>query len=77
MYREMPDNEIDSGWRFFSGVGEDEDYINDPDNTEIFDINTVANYDPSIIPFLDALVGCAFEKTPDDDDFVLVDEDYA
>ena len=50
MYREKPDREIDSGWRFFSGT-ENQDYANDVSNVMVFDVNTIANYDPSIIPY--------------------------
>jgi hypothetical protein len=34
-------------------------------------VNTVANYDRSIVPFLGAPVGSAFERA-DDDQFVAV-----
>lgn len=62
MYREEPDNEIDSGWRFMSGF-ENEEYMDDPDKHAVYDVNTIANYDPSIVPLLDSPVGSAFEKT--------------
>jgi hypothetical protein len=63
MYRESPDveNEVDSGWRFFSGT-EDDAYANDPDNLQIYDVNTIANYDREIIPFLDAPAPVAFAR---------------
>jgi len=61
MYREEPDREIDSGWRFMSGYESDE-YMADPDNLSVYDVNTIANYDPDIIPFLDFPVGSAFER---------------
>jgi hypothetical protein len=61
MYREEPDNEWDSGWRFFSG-GESDDYCSNPSNFEVYDVNTIANYDPDIIPFLDSPSGSAFER---------------
>src|SRR5688572_23250583 len=61
MYREQPDQEIDSGWRFMSGYESDE-YANNPDNLGIYDVNTIANYDPDIIPFLAAPDGSAFER---------------
>jgi hypothetical protein len=64
MYREEPDDELDSGWRFFSGF-EDDAYSNEPSHLAIYDVNTIANYDPSIIPFLDAPFGSAFEKGDD------------
>ena len=61
MYRQKSDNAQDSGWRFFSGE-ESEEYTNDPNNTSIFDVNTIANYDSSIIPFLDSSSGSVFER---------------
>jgi hypothetical protein len=63
MYREGPDDELDSGWRFFSGQ-ESQDYVDDADNSAMYDVNTIANYDPEIIPLLDAPVGAAFERGP-------------
>lgn len=71
MYREEPDNEIDSGWRFMSGFESDE-YMDDPENMAIYDVNTIANYDPSIIPFLNAPMGSAFEKTQESERFEVV-----
>lgn len=62
MYRGNPVNPQDSGWCFFSGINEDEAYMNDSANSTVFDVNTIANYDPSIIPFLDAPLGSVFER---------------
>ena len=61
LYREEPSNSSfpDSGWRFFSG-DENEEYTDNPDNFNIFDLNTICNYDTSIIPLLDSNIGCAF-----------------
>lgn len=61
MYREMPDNGQDSGWRFFSGDESDE-YVNDPDNIALYDINTIAAIDPDIVPHLNSPAGSAFER---------------
>lgn len=61
MYREPPVDEYDSGWRFFSG-NEDDAYLADPDNVAIYDVNTIANYDPDIIKFLDAPIGAELER---------------
>lgn len=61
MYRENPDNEIDSGWRFFSGL-ESQEYVDEPNNLEIYDVNTIANYDPEIIKYLSAPIGSAFGR---------------
>ncbi len=61
MYRENSRNENDSGWSFFSGYETDQ-YINNPKNTQIFDVNTIANYDQDIIPFLNSPINSAFER---------------
>jgi hypothetical protein len=60
-YREKPDNAGDSGWRFFAG-NESDAYLDNPANSGIYDVNTIANYDPEIIPFLKSPVGSAFER---------------
>jgi hypothetical protein len=61
MYREAPDFEGDSGWRFFSGT-ESPEYLDDPSHTDVYDVNTIANYDPAIIPLLNSPAGSAFER---------------
>jgi hypothetical protein len=71
MYRQAPDNNFDSGWRFMSGF-ESDAYMDDPANHSVYDVNTIANYDPSIIPFLNAPAGSAFEKASESERFVLV-----
>ncbi|ARU31589.1 hypothetical protein CAP31_07755 [Sulfuriferula sp. AH1] len=63
MYREATTRTEDSGWRFFSG-DENQDYINDLSHTGVYALNTVANYDPDIIPYLNTPAPCAFEKIP-------------
>ena len=68
MYREEPDNDIGSGWRFFSG-DETQDYADTPDNFAIYDVNTICNYDPAIIPLLNAPYGSAFGRIPGSDKF--------
>jgi hypothetical protein len=60
-YREQPTDDIDSGWRFFAGE-ESQAYADDPGNYGIYDVNTICNYDPEIIPLLNAPVGSAFER---------------
>jgi len=71
MYREEPDNEVDSGWRFMSGFENDE-YMDNPDNHEVYDVNTIANYDPSIIPFLNSEIGSVYEKADGNEQFSAV-----
>lgn len=64
-YRERPDGQYpDSGWRFFSGE-EDEAYINDIGHTGVYDLNTICNYDPDIIPLLSAPFGAAYARGED------------
>lgn len=71
MYREVPDNNLDSGWRFLAG-NESEEYMENPQNFGLFDINTIANYDPIICQHLDSAVGTAFIR--DGESFRLDDE---
>ena len=70
-YREEPVDDSDSGWRFFAG-DESEEYVNDPANFEIYDVNTIANHDESIITVLDSPAGSSFEKPEDSLEFVEV-----
>ena len=63
MYREKPSPHFpDSGWRFFAGEESDE-YTQDPDNFQIFDLNTICNYDKDIIPYLESCCGSAYIRT--------------
>ena len=60
-YREEPDNGWDSGWRFTAGDESDE-YMDDPNNSAIYKLNTICNDDPDIIPLLNTPAPCAFER---------------
>lgn len=68
MYRQEPSNQADSGWVFLSG-DESQDYLDDPRNLAFYDVNTIANYDPSIIPLLTAPIGSAYVRDPDNLEF--------
>lgn len=73
-YREEPNSSLpDTGWRFFAG-NESDEYLDDPDNSGVFCLNTIANYDRDIIPFLDSPIGSAFYRDPETGDFVLDEE---
>jgi hypothetical protein len=74
MYREEPDNDVDSGWRFMSGR-ESDAYMDYAGNHGAYDVNTIANYDRDIIPFLDAPIGSAFEREDGIGPFVEIDEE--
>ena len=49
MLREEPtEGNPDSGWRFMAG-NEDDEYMDNPDNHHVFALNTICNYDLSLI----------------------------
>lgn len=73
-YREEPKNDLDSGWRFLSGQ-ESPGYMNDPAYHGVYDVNTIANYDPDVIPLLDAPAGSAFEREEGGGKFVPVEDE--
>ena len=74
MYRDNSSRIEDSGWRFFAG-DENDDYMADASKHSVYAVNTIANYDPSIIPYLDSPIGSAFERHPDAQGFVKVDDE--
>ena len=62
IYRDNPVGKYpDSGWCFFAGDESDE-YANDPSNSGVYHLNTICNYDPDIIPFLDSDYGTAYYR---------------
>lgn len=65
-YREKPDAKFpgDSGWRFLAGQ-EDDKYLSDPKNFNAFEINTICNYDESILSILNSEINSAFVKKGD------------
>jgi hypothetical protein len=71
MYREAPQNELDSGWRFFAGT-EDQAYIDDLTHSEVYDVNTIANYEPAILPYLQYPVGSELERQSGTNKFDLL-----
>ena len=81
-YRETPeagDKDWDSGWRFFCG-DEDNEYVNNPENIGIYDINTLLGIDKSILPYLQATEGSAFEREDENACFTMsqdIDTDRA
>lgn len=73
MYREKPSNEMDSGWRIFSGY-EDQEYTDNPDNTGIYAPQTILEIDPSIADLLLNPVGSVFEREDEDSEWYEVDD---
>jgi hypothetical protein len=73
MIREKPSFEHDSGWQFFSGT-ESQEYADNPDNLAIYKVNTIANLDRSIIPYLHLPVGSQLERVEGTELFHLISE---
>ncbi len=73
MYHEESDRKSDSGWRIFSGT-ETQDYVDNSDNSAVYDLNTIANYDKAIIPYLELPIGTKLERIPKTDRFEAIDE---
>jgi hypothetical protein len=71
MYRERPNDSDDSGWTFFAG-DESDDYLKDPVNLAMYEVNTIANHDPAIIPLLDSPFMSAFHRAAESDEFTPV-----
>lgn len=61
LYREGPDRDDDSGWRFTTGYESDE-YMDDFDNFSYVSLGAVLKQDDSIILFLDRETGSSFVK---------------
>lgn len=69
LYREEPDNDNDSGWRFAANDESDE-YMDDPENIAFVSIGAVLSRDDSFIELLDAPAGAAFVRDPGTQAFV-------
>ena len=72
MYREAGTNG-DSGWRFFSGL-EDQEYVDNPDNIAIYDIETILSIDESVKPYLDSIGNVAYERTDKQEKFEQISD---
>ena len=58
-YRSEPCDEMDSG-RIFAHGTEGDNYIDDPNNSRAYHIDTIARLHPEIVPHLNGPVGSAF-----------------
>uniref|UniRef100_A6VVG2 Immunity protein Imm33 domain-containing protein n=1 Tax=Marinomonas sp. (strain MWYL1) TaxID=400668 RepID=A6VVG2_MARMS len=72
MYREEPDYEDDSGWRFTAGDETDE-YMEDSDNSSYVSLGAVLREDDSILQLLEREVGVAFVKD-ENGNFIELDD---
>lgn len=56
MYREESTNQQDNGWRFLSDI-DDQEYVNNPENSVVWDFNRIAEIEPAIIALYNYPVG--------------------
>lgn len=73
MYRENPIEKEDSGWRFLSGL-EDQEYLDEPSNSRFIGLNTMANMENKIITHLKKPRGTELERSSASEDFSTVEE---
>lgn len=67
MYREQPSPDYpDSGWRFFEGT-ESKEYIQNVEHISVVRLNTICNYDPAIVDYLNCSYGTYFVRDKDGD----------
>lgn len=66
LYREKPMNDQapDSGWRIFAG-DETNAYLGDATNFDFYHLNTICNYDETIIELLNAPYGTEYHRNPE------------
>ena len=64
MQRNESSQEGDSGWLFKDG-SEDQAYLDDPGNVSLMAVNTIANFDTDVLPFLMYPAGSAVERGAD------------
>lgn len=69
LYREEPDHEDDSGWRFTANDETDE-YMEDSDNSAYVSIGAVLSKDDSFIALLESPAGSAFVRDSESGQFV-------
>ncbi|MEI6696794.1 MAG: DUF2185 domain-containing protein [Bacteroidota bacterium] len=75
MYREeiQEDAENDSGWRFLAGT-ESEEYVADEKNSKVFEVETIADFDPAIKAYLHLPEGSELERIENSDKFQILEE---
>ncbi len=73
MVRSETERPGDSGWLFTSGT-ESQAYMDEAANFEVYDVNTIANYDSDIVPFLQAPPGSSYERPDNAGAFAPLDD---
>ncbi|MES2319055.1 MAG: DUF2185 domain-containing protein [Pseudomonadota bacterium] len=74
LYREAPDNERDSGWRFTANDESDE-YMDDSKNTVFVSVGAVLSKDDSFIHLLDSPEGSSFAFDARTQSFTALDDE--
>jgi hypothetical protein len=70
-YRDVPENNIDSGWRFLYG-DEDEDYLDNPTNAETIYLEQALSINPALDNILSAPAGSEFEWDDEQEIYVEI-----
>ena len=65
-FRDEPTNERDSGW-FFCAGNEDEEYNNNPENLELWLVNSALNYEPALNKFITEPYGTGIVRVSSDE----------
>ena len=73
VYRVMPSSMHDSGWRFFTGT-ESDDYLSNARCNGVYDLNTVINYCPEILPLLNEPPYTAYRRN-DKNEWINISSD--
>ena len=61
LFREEPLNNIDTGWMAF-GDSDNDEYVNDPKNLTVVDLNTLINIEPTILNVYEMPIGIVLSK---------------
>lgn len=72
LYHERPSDELDGGWRVFSGH-ETQDYVDDDANLDMYNASTIVAIDPSIAAVLGHDYPVAFERDADTGELVEIE----
>ena len=74
MYREEleEESENDSGWRFLAGT-ENQEYVDNDSNSKVYEVETIADFDSAIIPYLKSPFGTELERIEGKDEFRILD----
>ena len=76
MYHEQPDNESDSGWRFFSG-DETQEHVDDSNNLILISLlKVIQDVDSSIEKYLNYEKNIAFERNNENEEFKVSNFDF-